>query len=169
MTSDGPGGLVVVAGPDARARAEVLYALARAAAAPARRMLTLERRVSFVVPGFLQVELPVDFGTEAATVLSQPADVILVEDISSPPLAAAALATAEQGTLVLAGLGLGSARSALSYLAAADLRGPLLGLTRGVVGVRRHGGGLTLDALSLTPALRRDLIERKDPWTSPSS
>ena len=168
-TSDSPGGLVVVAGPDARARAEVLYALARAAAAPGRRVLTLERRASFVVPGFLQVELPVDFGTEAPTVLGQPADVILVEDITPPPLAAAALATAEQGTLVLAGLGLGSARSALTYLATVDLRGPLLGLTRGVVGVRRHGGGLTVDALSLTPALRRDLIERKDPWTSPSS
>jgi type II secretory ATPase GspE/PulE/Tfp pilus assembly ATPase PilB-like protein len=166
---DSPGGLVVVAGPDARARAEVLYALARAAAAPGRRVLTLERRASFVVPGFLQVELPVDFGTEAPTVLSQPADVILVEDITPPPLAAAALAAAEQGTLVLAGLGLGSARSALTYLATVDLRGPLLGLTRGVVGVRRHGGGLTVDALSLTPALRRDLIERKDPWTSPSS
>ena len=168
-TSASPGGLVVVAGPDTRARAEVLYALARAAAAPGRRVLTLERRASFVVPGFLQVELPVDFGTEAPTVLSQPADVILVEDITPPPLAAAALATAEQGTLVLAGLGLGSARSALTYLATVDLRGPLLGLTRGVVGVQRHGGGLTVDALSLTPALRRDLIERKDPWTSPSS
>jgi type IV pilus assembly protein PilB len=168
-TPDSPGGLVVVAGPDARARAEVLYALARAAAAPGRRVLTLERRASFVVPGFLQVELPVDFLMEAPTVLSQPADVILVEDITPPPLAAAALATAEQGTLVLAGLGLGSARSALTYLATVDLRGPLLGLTRGVVGVRRHGGGLAVDALSLTPALRRDLIERKDPWTSPSS
>lgn len=166
---DGPGGLVVVAGPDPSARAEVLYALARAAAAPGRRVVTLERRVSFVMPGFLQVELPADFGTEAAMVLSQPADVILVEDVTPPPLAAAALATAEQGSLVLAGLGLGSARSALSYLATVDLRGPLLGLTRGVVGVRRHGGGLTVDALSLTPALRRDLIERKDPWTSPSS
>ena len=166
---DGRGGLVVVAGPDPSARAEVLYALARAAAAPGRRVVTLERRVSFVMPGFLQVELPVDFETEAAAVLSQPADVILVEDVTPPPLAAAALATAEQGSLVLAGLGLGSAQSALSYLATVDLRGPLLGLTRGVVGVRRHGSGLTVEALSLTPALRRDLIERKDPWTSPSS
>jgi type II secretory ATPase GspE/PulE/Tfp pilus assembly ATPase PilB-like protein len=164
-----PGGLVVVAGADARARAEVLYALARAAAAPGRRVLTLERRVSFTVPGFLQIELAADFAAEAATILGQPADVILVEDVTPAPLVAAALASVEQGTLVLAGLGLGSVRSALAYLATVDLRGPLLALTRGVVDVQRRNGALTVEALSLTPALRRDLIERKDPWTSPSS
>ena len=163
------GGLVVVAGPDARARAEVLYALAGAAAMAGRRVLTVERRVSYVVPGFLQVELPNDFGVEAAPVLGQAADVILVEDVAPPALAAAALASAEQGALVLAGLALSSVRSALAYLATVDLRGPLLELTRGVIDVRRRGSGLTVDALSLTPALRRDLVERKDPWTSPSS
>jgi type II secretory ATPase GspE/PulE/Tfp pilus assembly ATPase PilB-like protein len=167
--SGGQGGLVLVAGPDARARAAVLYALAQAAAASGRRVLTLERRASFVVPGFLQVELPADFGTEAATVLTQPADVTVVEDVTPPALGAAALASAEQGTLVLAGVTLASVRSALAYLATADLRGPLLALTRGVVDVQRHAGALMVDALALTPALRRDLIERKDPWTSPSS
>jgi type IV pilus assembly protein PilB len=163
------GGLVVVAGPDSRTRAQVLYALAGATATTGRRVVTVERRVSFVVPGFLQIELSADFGAEAATVLTQPADVILLEDMGPPALATAALASAEQGTLVLAGLGLGSVRSALAYLATVDLRGPLLALTRGVVEVRRSGCGLTVDALSLTPALRRDLIERKDPWTSPTS
>jgi type II secretory ATPase GspE/PulE/Tfp pilus assembly ATPase PilB-like protein len=162
------GGLVVVAGPDPRARTKVLYALARAAATPGRRVLTLERHVSFPVPGFLQVELPSDFGADAPTVLGQPADVIAVEDITRPPLLAAALAAAEQGTLVLAGLALGSARSALAYLAGVDLRGPLLALTRGVIGVKRHAESLVIEAVTLTPALRRDLIERKDPWTSPS-
>ncbi len=162
------GGLVMVTGPDARARAEVLYALAGAAAMAGRRVLTVERRVSFVVPGFLQVELPNDFGTEAAPVLGQAADVLLVEDVTPPALAAAALTSAEQGALVLAGLAFCSVRSALAYLATIDLRGPLLALTRGVVDVRRRGHGLTVDAISLTPALRRDLVERKDPWTSPS-
>jgi type II secretory ATPase GspE/PulE/Tfp pilus assembly ATPase PilB-like protein len=162
------GGLVVVAGPDARARTRVLYALARAAATPGRRALTLERHVSFPVPGFLQVELPSDFEADALIVLSQPADVIAVEDITSPPLLAAALAAAEQGTLVLAGLALGSARSALAYLAGVDLRGPLLALTRGVIGVKRHAESLVIEAVTLTPVLRRELIERKDPWTSPS-
>jgi type II secretory ATPase GspE/PulE/Tfp pilus assembly ATPase PilB-like protein len=133
-----------------------------------RRVLTVERRVSFVVPGFLQVELPNDFGTEAAPVLGQAADVLLVEDVTPPALAAAALTSAEQGALVLAGLAFCSVRSALAYLATIDLRGPLLALTRGVVDVRRRGHGLTVDAISLTPALRRDLVERKDPWTSPS-
>jgi type IV pilus assembly protein PilB len=163
------GGLVVVAGPDARARAEVLYALAGAAAMAGRRILTVERRVAYVVPGFLQVELPNDFATEAAPVLGQAADVILVEDVAPPALAAAAVAAAEQGALVLAGLALSSVRSALAYLATIDLRGPLLALTRGVVDVRRRGRGLAVDALSLTPAMRRDLVERKDPWTSPTS
>jgi type II secretory ATPase GspE/PulE/Tfp pilus assembly ATPase PilB-like protein len=169
----GPGGMVLVAGVDAGARVQVLYALARAAAcadggAP-RRVLTIERRTAFVVPGFLQVELPADFEAEAATVLSQSADVNLVEDIMPPPLAAAALAGAERGTLVLAGLGLGSVRSALAYLGSVDLRGPMLALTRGVVVAQQSGGRLTAEALALTPALRRDLIERKDPWTSASS
>jgi type IV pilus assembly protein PilB len=166
--SGSQGGLVLVAGPDARARAAVLYALAQAAAAPGRRVLTLERRASFVVPGFLQIELPTDFETEAATVLTQPADVTVVEDVTPRALGAAALASAEQGTLVLAGVTLGSVRSALAYLATVDLGGPLLALTRGVVDVQRRAGVLTVDALALTPALRRDLIQRKDPWTSPS-
>lgn len=166
---DGPGGLVVVAGPDVGARAEVLYALAQAAAGPGQRIVTLERRVSFVVPGFLQVELPTDFGTDAAAILSRPGEVTLVEDVSTANLSAAALASADQGTLVLAGVALGSMRSALAYLAFSDLRGPLLALTRGIVDVRRRRDALTIDALSLTPALRRDLAERKDPWTSPSS
>jgi type II secretory ATPase GspE/PulE/Tfp pilus assembly ATPase PilB-like protein len=160
---------VLVAGPDARTRAAVLYALARAAAAPGRRVLTIERHVSFVVPGFLQVELPTGFETEAAMVLTQPADVTVIEDVTAPALAAAALASVEQGTLVLAGVALGSVRSALAYIATVDLRGPLLALTRGVIDVQRRGGALMVDALPLTPALRRDLIERKDPWTSPSS
>jgi type II secretory ATPase GspE/PulE/Tfp pilus assembly ATPase PilB-like protein len=166
---DAPGGVVVVAGVDAGARAATLYALARAAAAPGRRVMTLERRVSFVVPDFLQVELPVNFETEAVLPLVRPADVTVVEDLGTPALAAAAVTGAEQGTLVLAGVALGSARSALSYLSTVDLRGPLLARTRGVVDVQRGVDTLMVDVLPLTPALRRDLIERKDPWTSPSS
>lgn len=166
---DCPGGFVVVAGPDPRARAAVLYALARAAAEPGRRVMTLERQVSFVVPGFLQVALPGVFETEAVGALVQPADVIVVEDLAPPALSAAALASAERGSLILAGVALGSARSAAAYLAALDLRGPLLAVTRGVVGVRRTADVLTVDAVPFTPALRRDLVARKDPWTSPTS
>jgi type II secretory ATPase GspE/PulE/Tfp pilus assembly ATPase PilB-like protein len=163
-----PGGLVVVAGPDVRARAVVLYALARSAAAPGRRVMTLERQVSFVVPGFLQVALGAAFDAEAASALVQPADVIVVEDVAPATLGAAALAGAEHGALVLAGVALGSARSALAYLAALDLRGPLLAMTRGVVDVERCGDALKIDVVPFTPALRRDLVERKDPWTSPT-
>lgn len=168
-SEDGPGGLVVVAGPAARARAAVLYALARAAATAGRRVMTLERHVSFVVPEFLQVGLPNAFEAEAAGALTQPADVIVVEDVATPVLAAAVLASAEQGALVLAGVALGSARSALAYLAALDLRGPLLAITRAVVDVQVGADALKIDAVPLTPASRRDLVERKDPWTSPIS
>jgi hypothetical protein len=132
-------------------------------------VLTLERRASFEVLGFLQVELPADFTVDAATMLVHGSDVTVVEDMTTPALATAALASAEQGTLVLAGVALGSVRSALAYLATVDLRGPLLALTRGVVEVQRRGGAFVIDVRPLTPALRRDLIERKDPWTSLSS
>jgi type II secretory ATPase GspE/PulE/Tfp pilus assembly ATPase PilB-like protein len=166
--ANGPGGLVIIAGPDARARAAGLYALARAAAAGRRRVMTLERQVSYVVPEFLQVALGPAFEAEAAAALAHPADVIAVEDIAAPAVAVAALAGAEHGVLVLAGVGLGSARSALAYLAALDLRGPLLAMTRGVVDVQRSGDALRIAAVPFTPALRRDLVERKDPWTSPN-
>jgi hypothetical protein len=130
--------------------------------------MTLERQVSFVVPGFLQVALGAAFDAEAASALVQPADVIVVEDVAPATLGAAALAGAEHGALVLAGVALGSARSALAYLAALDLRGPLLAMTRGVVDVERCGDALKIDVVPFTPALRRDLVERKDPWTSPT-
>jgi len=166
--ANGPGGLVIVAGPDVRARAAALYALARSAAIAGRRVMTLERQASYVVPGFLQVALGPSFEAEAAAALAQPADLIAVEDIAAPALAVAALAGAEHGALVLAGVPLGSARSALAYLAALDLRGPLLAMTRGVVDVQRSGDALRIDVVPFTPALRRDLVERKDPWTSPT-
>jgi hypothetical protein len=159
----------VVAGTDARARAAVLYALARASAASGQRVMTIERHVSFVVPGFLQVGLGTAFDVEAPAALAQPADVIAVEDVATPALGAAALASTEYGTLVLAGVAFCSARTALAYLAALDLRGPLLAMTRGVVDVQRGGDGLKIDAVPFTPALRRDLVERKDPWTSLTS
>jgi type IV pilus assembly protein PilB len=165
----GRGGLVLVAGADVRARAAALYALACGAAGVGQRTVTLERSAGYVVPGFVQVELPAGFAEQAATVLSQPADVVLIEDVTPPVVCAAALARAEEGSLVLAGVPLASLRSALTYLASADLRGPLVEWTRAVVEVRRQEGTRITEVLSLTPALRRDLIERKDPWTSPSS
>ena len=61
---------------------------------------------------------------------------IAVEDVATPALARPCWRSAEQGVLVLAGVALGSARSALAYLAALDLRGPLLAMTRGVVDVQ---------------------------------
>jgi type IV pilus assembly protein PilB len=163
-----PGGLVIVSGDDVQTRAEVLYALARAASDPGARTLTVERSPAFVVSGFLQVELADRYLAGSVAVLGQPADVVLLEDVLPPVVCAAALSMAERGALVLAGVGLVSARSALAYLASSDLRGPMLGLTRGVVEVHRRPDGRVVNAQALTPATRRDLLDRRDPWTSPT-
>ena len=84
------GGLVLVTGSESRARAALLYAMARAVSAPAKKTLTLERAVSFVMPEFVQVEIPGDFGAAATTILTQPTDIALVEDVASAPACLAA-------------------------------------------------------------------------------
>lgn len=162
------GRLVLVVGPRARDRAEVLYALARAAGSPGGRTLAVERRAAFAVPDVVQVELPDDFADGAPTVLRQWADVVLVEDLLPPAVTVAALARAQDGAVVVGGLDVGAPRLALAHLAASDLRGPLLALAEGVVGVGRRAGARAVEVVPLTPALRRDLIEHKGPWTSPS-
>ena len=78
-------GLVFVTGWDPRARAALLYALAQTAAAPTKKIVTLERAVSYVVPEFVQVEVPGEFADGAATILTHPADVIVVEDLAASP------------------------------------------------------------------------------------
>jgi type IV pilus assembly protein PilB len=167
-TAGAPGGLVLVVGPEARARAEVLYALAGDAAVPGGRVLSVERRAAFVVPAFLQVELPDDFAGAAPAVLRQGADVLLVEDLLPAAVAVAALARAQEGALVLGGLEVGSPGLALAHLGASDLRGPLLALARGVVGVRRRAGARVVEVVPLSQALRRGLLGRRGAWTSPS-
>jgi type IV pilus assembly protein PilB len=165
-----PGGLVVVAGWEPRARATLLYALARAASSEARRTLTIERTVSFIVPDFLQVEVPGDFPAGAATTLGQPADVILVEDLATSQVCAAAFGSVEQGALVVGGLGVATNQGALAHLLTLDVpRAPFLAITRGVAHVRRRGEQYQVEPLPLPDSLRTALLAGKDPWTSPSS
>ena len=165
----GDGGLVLVTGREPRGRAALLYALARSCAAPSRKTLTIERAAAFVVPDFLQTEIPIDFVAGAVTVLSQPADALVIEDVGPAPVCAAALASAERGALVLGGLGVGTIRSALAHLAGVDaLRGALLAVTRGIVEVRPAGSRFTVETLTMTDELRQELLGRRGPWTSPS-
>ena len=164
------GGLVVVAGWEPRARATLLYALARAASGDGRRTVTVERAVSFIVPEFLQVEIAGDFVASAPTVLGQPADVVLVEDLAATPVCAAAFGSAEQGSLVVGGLGVPTNLGALAHLLALDVpRAPLLAVMRGVAQVRRRGDRHHVEPLPLTDGLRTTLLAGKDPWTSPTS
>ena len=164
------GGLVVVAGWEPRARATLLYALARAASGDGRRTVTVERAVSFIVPDFLQVEIAGDFVASAATVLGQPSDVVLVEDLAAAPVCAAAFGSAEQGTLVVGGLAVPTNLGALAHLLALDVpRAPLLAVMRGVAQVRRRGDRHHVEPLPLTDGLRTTLLAGKDPWTSPTS
>jgi type IV pilus assembly protein PilB len=165
-----PGGLVVVAGWEPRARATLLYALARAASGEGCRTLTIERAVSFIVADFLQVEVPGDFPAGAATTLGQPADVILVEDLATSQVCAAAFGSVEQGALVVGGLGVATNQGALAHLLTLDVpRAPFLAITRGVAHVRRRGEQYQVEPLPLPDSLRTALLAGKDPWTSPSS
>jgi len=160
-------GLVVVTGLDPRARAALLYALARAAADESKRILTVERAVSFVVPEFVQVPLGSDTEDGAATVLANPGDVAVVEDVGRGPTCLAALGGVEQGALVLGGLSATSSASALARLA--DLAVPrraLLGATRALVHVRRVGSRHHVEVLSMTEELRHELLSGQGTWTS---
>ncbi len=165
---NGEGGLLFVTGWEPRARATLLYALAQATAGPTRKTLTVERAVSFVVPEFVQVELPHDFAGAAATILAHPSDVAVVEDLGTSPVCAAAFGSVEQGTLVLGGLGFATNAAALAHLMTLDVpKAPLLAVTRGVVHVRRRGEQYHVEALPLTEALRGEILSGTR-WTSPS-
>ncbi|MGH7322615.1 MAG: ATPase, T2SS/T4P/T4SS family [Candidatus Rokuibacteriota bacterium] len=164
-------GLVVVTGRDPRARSALLYALAQAAADGTKRVMTVERVVSFIVPDFVQVQLPADAEDGAATVLTHPGDVALVEDLGQAATCLAAIGGVEQGALVLGGLHAASGASGLARLLGLALpHGSLLGVIRGVASVERHGSRHEVEVLSMTDELRQELLTRgQGPWTSRTS
>jgi type IV pilus assembly protein PilB len=162
-------GLVFVTGWDPRGRAALLYALAQMAAAPTKKVVTLERAVSYVVPDFVQVEVPGEFAEGAATILTHPADVLLVEDLTASGTCLAAIGSAEQGTLVLGGLGFGTNATGLAHLLALDVpRMPLLAATAGLANVHRQGARYRVGVLPMDEELRHELLTRQGApgWTS---
>jgi type IV pilus assembly protein PilB len=171
LTADA--GLIVVSGSVARGRAALLYALAQAAAGPTKRVVTLERAVSFEVPGFLQVEVPGDFGEGAAKILRHPADVAVVEDLRTDAACLAAIGTVQQGTLVLGGLAAPSNVAALAHLWTLDVpRVPLFAVTKGLANVSLRGAQYTVSVLPMTETLRQEWLVGPDPyrsWTSRTS
>jgi type II secretory ATPase GspE/PulE/Tfp pilus assembly ATPase PilB-like protein len=164
-------GLVVATGSDPLARAALLYACARAASEPGRRVVTVERAVSFVVPEFVQVELGTEYEAGAAVTLAQPADVLLAEDLHGRETCVAALRRAAEGALVLAGLAAPNAAFGLAtFSEAGPPRELLLRETRALVHVERRGSRHHADVLPLTDELRDKLLgERRMPWTSRTS
>jgi type IV pilus assembly protein PilB len=165
----GGSGLVFVTGWDPRARAALLYALAQEAAAPSKKVVTLERTVSYIVTDFVQVEVPGEFADGAATILTHPADVVLVEDLASNAACLAAIGSAEQGALVLGGLGFGTNATGLAHLLSIDVpRLPLLGATTGLANVHRQGARHRVGVLPMDEELRHELLTRQGPqtWTS---
>jgi type II secretory ATPase GspE/PulE/Tfp pilus assembly ATPase PilB-like protein len=120
--------------------------------------VTLERTVSYVVPDFVQVEVAGEFAAEAATILTQPADVILLEELGPSPLGLAAVGSAEQGALVLIGLAAGTNATGLARLLALDVpRAMLLSVTAGLANIQRQGARHRVSALALTDELRHEL------------
>jgi type II secretory ATPase GspE/PulE/Tfp pilus assembly ATPase PilB-like protein len=161
-----------VTGWDPLGRAALLYALAQAAAAPTKKVVTLERSVSFVVADFVQVEVPGEFAEGAATILTHPADVLLVEDLSGTAACLAAIGSAEQGALVLGGLAFGTNATGLAHLLGLDVpRVPLLGAMTGLANVHRHGARHRVGVLAMDDELRHELLTRQSPpgWTSRTS
>ena len=168
----GSPGLVFVTGWDPRGRAALLYALAHVAAAPDRKVVTLERAVSCVVPDFVQVEVPGEFADGAATILAHPADVVVVEDLTAASACLAAIGGAEQGALVLGGLGFGTTATGLAHLLALDVpRVPLVSTTTGLANVQRLGARYRVGVLAMDDELRHELLTRQGPpgWMSPTS
>ena len=101
--------------------------------------MTLERAVSFVVPDFVQVEVPGEFADEAATILAQPADVAS-RGTGQKPALPGGHRRRRAGALVLAGLACGTNATGLAHLLALDVpRVTLLGATAGLANVRRQG------------------------------
>jgi hypothetical protein len=164
-------GLVFVTGRDPLARAALLYACARTAAGPGRRVVTIERAVSFVVPEFVQVELAAEYEPGAAVTLSQPCDVFLAEDLDGREACRAAARSAAEGALVLAGLAAPSAAFGLAVLAEPGTsRELLLRETQALMHVERRGSRHHVQVMPLTAESRDGLSrEGRMPWTSRTS
>lgn len=103
-----PGGILLVTGPAASGKTATLHALARDLAAATRNILAVEERLETMVDGVTQTVadpargFPVADAVRAA--MRQDPDVVLVGNLPDRAAAAAALAAAEAGHLVLAGI-----------------------------------------------------------------
>ncbi len=94
---------------------------------------------------------------------------LLLEELGASPLCLAAIGSAEQGALVLVGLGCGTNATGLAHLLALDVpRVTLLGATTALANVQRQGSRHRVSVLSMDDELRQELLTRQGPpgWMS---
>ena len=122
------------------------------------------------MPEFVQVEVPGEFAEGAATILTHPADVLLVEDLGPATRPAWPRSGARsRGRWCLAGLGFGTNATGLAHLLALDVpRMPLLLETAGLANVHRQGARYRAGVLPMDEELRHELLTRQGApgWTS---
>ncbi len=118
---DAPGGLVLVTAPPRSGRRTTLRALAGEGVRLNRSVIAVEKPPATPLEGVLQVPTAsggTPFGEAARAAAGMDCDTLLIEDLTEPPVASAALAAAEDGATVLAGMRATDAAAAIVELVA---------------------------------------------------
>jgi twitching motility protein PilT len=178
---DQPDGLVLVAGPRASGKSTLISALVDLVnRSRADHVVTIERQITFVHESRRSFVSQREVRGEAEAIASavraalrEDPDVLVIEELRSPDVAAVALEAAESGRLVLAGLRADAAAPALERLVeqfAAERRPAVLTMLaaslRGVVSQvllrKRSGGRMAARELLLnTPATAAVIADGK--------
>jgi general secretion pathway protein E len=113
-------GIVLVTGPTGSGKTTTLYALLQLLNDPARKLITIEDPVEYVLPGVHQMQVRPRIGLEFAnvlrSVLRHDPDVIMVGEIRDLDTAAMAIQAALTGHLVLSTLHTNDAASVVARL-----------------------------------------------------
>jgi twitching motility protein PilT len=176
-----PDGLVLVAGPRASGKSTLIAAFVELVnRSRADHVVTIERQITFVHESRRSFVSQREVRGEAEAIatavraaLREDPDVLVIEELRSADVAAAAIEAAESGRLVLAGLRAAAAAPAIERLVEqfpAERRGQILrslaGTLRGVVAqvlLRKRGGGriAARELLLNTPAAASVIADGK--------
>lgn len=128
-------GLVLVTGEAGSGKTTTLYTLLDLLASPKKNVITVEETIECTIPGIVQTTVNPKLGLTLAAAtraaLRQDPDVLMISSVEEADVAGLALAAANRGVLVLAGLEAGSCvegvatfleRSPSSEICAATLR-----------------------------------------------
>ena len=132
-----PQGLILVTGPTGSGQTTTLYAALNYLKSTAKNIVAVEDPIEFQLPGVAQVQvepqLGITFAAGLRSVLHQDPNIIMVGDIADAETAQAAVAAAQTGHLVLAGIHTNDAATAITRLL--DLHAEPNQLTSLLVGV----------------------------------